>query len=223
MKKRYFATVLVALCVMMAYSCYSTPVSGFSITEPKPGTTYHPGDTVTLRVTTDQNEQPVAVYLYATHMQYSELYSSPPYELSFKVPADFTGKDVLVASEKFSDGKIIEARVEINVVLPSNVTLQGISVDPTRILLQKLPEESEPNKISAYETRNIGVSGLYSDGINRYIALSADGTTYTSSDDKVVTVDAEGNVTARDLGSATITVKNGKYIATVKVVVKPYK
>jgi hypothetical protein len=223
MKKRSFDLMLIALSVILAYSCHSSPVSGFTITEPKPGTIYHPGDIVTLKAMTGPNEQPVAVYLYATHMQYSDLYSAPPYELTFTIPADFTGKDTLVASEKFSDGKIVETQVEINVILPSNVTLQGISVDPTRILLQKLPTDSDSNKVRAYEARSIGVSGLYSDGVNRHIASSADGTIYASSDEKVVTVDEEGNVTAQGLGTATITVRNGKYSATAKVVVKPYK
>jgi len=156
-------------------------------------------------------------------MQYADLYSAAPYVLTFAIPAEFTGSDTLVATAKFADGTIIEKEVEIQIVLPSNIVLSGISVDPTRILLQKLPLESDPNKVRAYENRGIGVGGVYSDGIEREITASANGTTYTSSNEKVVTVDAEGNVKAQGLGAATINVRNGKYNATVKVVVKPYK
>ncbi len=223
MQNKTFYIVLAALIIFFANACNSSPVSGFTIIEPISGQTYHPGDRVTLKAATGPNEQPVAVYLYATHMQYSDLYSTPPYELTFTIPADFTGQDTLVASEKFSDGKIIETRVEINVILPSNVTLQGISVDPTFILLQKMPAGSDANKVRAFETANIGVGGMYSDGIERGLTSPAKGTTYISSNEKVATVDAEGNVTAQGLGDATITVRNGKYSATVKVVVKAYK
>ncbi|MCL5024393.1 MAG: Ig-like domain-containing protein [Nitrospirae bacterium] len=218
-----FGVVLIALGIILAYSCDSSPVSGFTITEPKPGTIYHPGDRVTLRVVTDPNEQPVAVYLYATNMQYSDLYSAPPYELTFTIPADFTGKDILVASERFSDDKIIETQVEITVILPTNITLQGINASPTFILLQKMPSGSDPNDVRAYETDSLAVSGTYSDGVKREITASASGTTYTSSNEKVVTVSPDGKVTAQGLGNATITVRNGKYSATVKIVVKPYK
>lgn len=223
MTKTFFNIMMALLGIILAFSCHSSPVAGFTITEPKPGATYHPGDRVKLKAMTGLNEQPVVVYLYATHMQYADLYSSPPYELTFTIPANFTGKDILVASEKFSDGKIIETQVEINVILPSNVILQGISVDPTRILLQKMPAGSDPNDIRIAETRSIGVGGMYSDGVKRGLTSSSKGTTYTSSNEKAVTVDAEGNVKAQGLGGATITVKNGKYSTTVKVVVKPYK
>ena len=52
---------------------------------------------------------------------------------------------------------------------------------------------------------------------------SSNGTTYASSDQNVVTVDKEGKVTAQGIGEAKIIVRNGKYSAEVKVVVKAYK
>jgi hypothetical protein len=223
MKKRFFDMLLVALSFILVYSCNSTPVSGFSIVEPKLGTVYHPGDRVTLKAVTGPNEQPIAVYLYATQMQHSELYSIAPYELTFTIPADFTGKDTLVASEKFSDGTIIEKEVEILVVLPSNVVLKSIAVDPKVIFLEKLPIGSDPAKVMTYETEDISVGGMYSDGVKRNITSSADGTTYTSSNEKVVTVSPEGDVSVQGVGTAKITVRNGKYSVDVEIIVDPYK
>ena len=129
----------------------------------------------------------------------------------------------MVASEKFSDGTFIEKKLQILVVLPSNIVLTGISVDQTFILLQKMPAGSDANKIRAFETANIGVGGMYSDGVERGLTSPAKGTTYTSSNEKVVTVDTEGNIKAQGLGTAKIIVRNGKYTATVDVVVKAYK
>jgi hypothetical protein len=223
MKKRFFDMLLVALSFMLVYSCNSTPVSGFSIVEPNPGTIYHPGDWVTLKAVTGPNEQPIAVYLYATQMQYSELYSIPPYELTFTIPADFTGKDTLVASEKLSDGTIVEKEVEILVVLPSNIVLKSIDVDPKFIYLQKMPTSSDPNKVIAYETHSLGVGGTYSDGIERNITSPSKGTTFMSSNEKVVTVNPEGDVTAQGIGTAKITVRNGNFSVDVEVIVDPYK
>lgn len=67
--------------------------------------------------------------------------------------------------------------------------------------------------------RKLHVFGRFSDGIERDISVGL-GTTYTSSDDKVATTDANGLVTARGAGTAKITVKNGKFDLTVDVVVK---
>jgi hypothetical protein len=89
--------------------------------------------------------------------------------------------------------------------------------------LKKLLLGSDPNDVRISETESIGVGGTYSDGVERNITASSKGTTCASSDAKIVTVDADGNVTAQGIGDATINVRNGKYSATVKVVVKPYK
>lgn len=61
------------------------------------------------------------------------------------------------------------------------------------------------------------MKGVYSDGVNRNITASASGTTYQSSNEKIVTVSPEGRVTARGLGAAKITVKNGNYSSIVDI------
>jgi hypothetical protein len=49
------------------------------------------------------------------------------------------------------------------------------------------------------------------------------GTTYSSSDGKIVKIDSEGKVTPQEIGKATITARNGKFSANVTVFVEPYK
>jgi len=91
------------------------------------------------------------------------------------------------------------------------------------MILYKAPADLNPDDKKTLEERQITVAGIYSDGFNRQITSSSMGTTYTSSDEKIVKVDSEGKVTPQALGTANITIRNGKYSATVKVIVKPYK
>lgn len=196
---------------------------GFSLLEPKSGAVFQAGDTVTIKAKQDSGENIKMVFLGALKMGKGTMATVPPYQYSFIIDKDFVGTETILASAKLDNNQIIEAKVDIQVLLPANIILKGISVDPTRILLQKLPEGSEPNKVSAYETRSIGVGGIYSDGIQRYIASSSDGTTYTSSNENVVTVDKEGKVFAQGIGKAKITVRNGNFSATVDVLVNPFK
>jgi hypothetical protein len=202
---------------------FSSLALGLTITEPKPSTIFHSGDNVTVKLKTAPGENPVAVYCLALHLPFSAISISPPYEFTFTIPSSFTGADTIVAEAKFSDGTIVESKVQIQVVLPSDIVLKSISASPTYILLQKLPAGSDQNEIIAYETDSLAVGGIYSDGVKREITSSSSGTIYTSSDEKVVSVSLEGEVTAQGIGTTTIIVRNGKYSAPVKVVVKPYK
>lgn len=221
-KKNYGVKILI-MCVLCLNGCFSSPVSGFAIVEPKTATTYHPGDIITIRAVEGSDEKPKVVWLYSTNTHYSELFTVEPYKYSFEIPKRFTGTDTLVAVAKYADGTIIEKEVEINVVLPVDLVLESINAEPQFILLKKLPPESDPNDARIAETESIGVGGLYSDGVRRYIASSVDGTIYTSSNENIVTVSSEGEVTAQGVGAAIITVRNGKFSAHVDVVVKPHK
>jgi hypothetical protein len=211
------------LIIVLATSCTATSVSGITITEPKSNAVFHPGDRVTVKAVTAPNERPAEVFIFSTQMDFSILTTMPPYELSFVIPSNFTGKDILVVSAKSSDGNIVESEVQIQVVLPQTVVLKDISVDPKQIFLEKLPASSDPNKVRAAETRSIGVGGVYSDGVKRNITSSQDGTTYTSSNEKVATVSPEGKVVAQGVGTAKITVRNGQYSAQIEVEVDQYK
>jgi hypothetical protein len=59
------------------------------------------------------------------------------------------------------------------------------------------------------ENDQIYLKGVYSDGVVRDVWSASSGTTYTSSDEKVVTVNPDGLVTARGPGKARITALNG--------------
>jgi hypothetical protein len=69
---------------------------------------------------------------------------------------------------------------------------------------------SQPNDIltAVGGTDEIYVAGNYSGGLTLDLTSSASGTTYTSSNTNVLTVDTEGNVTATGFGTAVVTVAN---------------
>jgi hypothetical protein len=113
-----------------------------------------------------------------------------------------------------------DAAMKINVVLPTTTVLQGIRVEEQDLFLTKVPVGTRGAHF--YETEQLRVEGQYSDSVERDISSSM-GTTYTSSDEKVATVDAEGLVTAHAPGTARITIKNGKHELTVEALVKEKK
>jgi len=197
---------------------------GFSIIEPKTGAVYYPGDNVVIKAEPSLGENIQGVFFAVPKMGKGTTDFYPPYEFAFTIDSDFIGTENIIAIAKMVDGTGIEAEVQIKVILPSNITLQGIKINPDDfILLKKLPPGSDSNKVRAYETTSIGVFGIYSDGVKREeITSSVSGTTYTSSDENIVKVDKEGKVTAQGIGKAKITVRNGSYSAVVDVIVKPY-
>lgn len=144
----------------------------FNIVEPQTESVFHPGDKVTIRANAGPNENIKMVFLGALKMNKSTLLYSAPFEYSFNIDQDFTGSNTILASARSADGRVIESRASIRVILPTSIVLKGIRIDPLRILLQKLPEGSDQNKVRAYEVRNIGVAGLYSDGVERELTVS---------------------------------------------------
>jgi hypothetical protein len=210
--------ILVLSLINLPSACW-----GLTITEPKTGAIFHPGDTLVIKAQADTGENIKTVFLGVIRQNKGAAMFLPPYELSFAIDSDFIGTDTILASAKLDDGRVIEAKVQITVALPPDVLLKGIDVAPKVIFLYKLPIGSDPNKVRIFETKSRGVGGTYSDGIEREITSSANGTTYASSDERIVTVNSEGKVAAQGIGTAKITVTNGSYSAEVKVVVKPYK
>ncbi len=215
----------VALClaVFIVQLSYALPLHGFEIVTPMPGAVYHPGDKVTFRVAAGADETMRDVFLESLHMSYGDIVTTPPFEINFVIPKEYTGKDMLLADATMVDGRAVKSSVEINVVLPAGVVVKSISAAPTFILLKKLPPGSDANDIRIAETESIGVGGMYSDNVERNITASTDGTTYSSTNEQIVTVNAEGDVTAQGVGFSIITVKNGPHTAEVKVKVVPYR
>ena len=216
--RRRVGLLLFLLLITVPSVCWA-----LTITEPKPGTVYHPGDKVSVRVEAGQGENISSLFIAVPKLGKGTGFFSSPYIYEFTIDKDFVGTDTRVAIAKLSNSTAVEVRVDITVVLPSDVLLRSIDVEPKIIFLYKLPPGSDSNKVRIFETKSLGVGGLYSDGIEREITSPANGTKYVSSDEKVVAVNSDGKMTAQGIGTAKVTVKNGNFSAEVKVVVKPYK
>jgi hypothetical protein len=143
------------------------------------------------------------------------------YEWKETLPGDANlGRSVFSVNGKPDDTCGI-ARVTVIVILPPTTVLQGIEVERHNLFLTKVPAGTHGAHF--YETEQLRIKGQYSDGITREVSSLSMGTTYTSSDEKVATVDGEGLVTAHALGTARITIKNGEHELTVEAIVKEKK
>jgi hypothetical protein len=114
---------------------------------------------------------------------------------------------VLSKSEKLiGSGELV-----INVV-PSDLPVSIAVVDPVRMVAGSATNGPQ---------EHINVRGTYADGTVRDVAREDLGTSFHSSDTRVVAVDSEGLLTAGVPGRAIVTVKNGLLSKVVPVNVRP--
>lgn len=187
-------------------------VWAFSITSPADGAIVEAGSTITVQLDPSGVGEIVGVLFTGSRDMDSKFDVTPPYEWSIQIPRSQLGPLTLAAAARVlgqTTGQAPQASVTVIVRLPSNITLQSIQVDPTPKFLLLEPE-IERQKILA-------ITGVFSDGVKRNIASSTLGTTYKSSDERIVTVDIEGVLRAVGVGKAIISVKNGDKTAQIKV------
>ena len=140
-----------------------------------------------------------------------EITTHPRYSCRFTIPYESTKTIVLSAIGKTPTGAVMSPEVVINVVFPANAVLQQLKSTGTVFL---------------YGTSGLGsldalhIVGKYSDGHERDLRQGSTGTRYSSSDPKIVTVDADGLVTAHSLGNAQIIVINSDKQIAITVIVK---
>jgi hypothetical protein len=200
----------------------ATSLRAATITSPAQDEVVYAGRTITVVVKPSPGEKWRGFVLGFERLKYNFLKNS--YNISIKVPNDVLGYRVdLRIIGVDNNNNEVELTRRVFVKLPPGVVLQSLSLNHDFMLVYKLPPGSDPDKATAFESRQLSVAGKYSDGMERLITSSANGTTYVSSNEKVVTVSPEGKVTAQGLGNAKITVKNSKLSAKVDVVVKTYR
>ncbi|MBI3995959.1 MAG: Ig-like domain-containing protein [Nitrospirae bacterium] len=139
--------------------------------------------------------------------------SSLPLECTFVIPLGSPSRIEISATGATVEGAVSSPSVTIFVGLPPTVTLQGLKSGLGNYYSFSMLGQN----------RQLYISGLYSDGVDRDV----EGTTYVSSDERVVVVDTRGLATAKAVGTAKITVTNGphKLVIDVEVedIVKPRK
>lgn len=188
--------------------------SAFTIVSPKEGTQILTGTSVKVQVRADAGEQLSEVKMLLAEdedFQWNPLTGF--YEKTIKSSVKKPGPKKIQVTAMDNQGNVYQAEVEVIVILPPTVTLQGIRIrDDHKYLFM---ETDDKEKIRVY--------GQYSDGVERDVSTSATGTTYISSDEKIAVADSNGRVTALAPGTAKITIKNGDKQIIVDVVVKAKK
>lgn len=191
------------------------------ITSPRNGETFKEGDTVKIVAELSPNnpeDQEIAyVGFFITKGGGDcpdEIDTHPRYECTFTIPSGSPRVIKIGALGKTIESAVASPEVTIAITLPPN------------IVLQKLKAFTGSSTGSLFFSgvglsRRLRIDGIYSDGIERELSSGAVGTAYASSNEKVVTVNPEGIVTAKGPGSAEITVKNGKHKLVVGAIVKP--
>ena len=177
------------------------PDSRVQVVSPSNGQQFSPGDTVdvTVKLTPPLHANagwlavgaPGLGILQGTH------YNGSSYQVSFVIPESYAGSLLLTPDIIDSSGNPVEGVGVTITVKPKSA--------PTRLSL----ESGQYNHLlSASEDAHIYVSGKDSNGVDRNLTTSVTGTTYTSSNDQVLSVDKEGNVQVHGFGTAVVTVEN---------------
>jgi len=174
------------------------PDSRVKVTSPANGQVFAPGDSVTIEVS-------LAPGLVANNVEISlPGFGSAPgtgftgssYQLDFTIPGFFAGPLQIVPTVRDASN---------NLIVGITTT---VAVRPTTAPLSLSLSQASDVLTSVGDTDRIHVTGNYPDDLTLDLTSSASGTTYKSSNTKVLTVDTEGNVTATGFGTAVLTVAN---------------
>jgi hypothetical protein len=215
----------VTALLLLVFSSSLGAVSGITLVSPLDGSVVRPGSRVHLRVDVDPSVQAseVVVWNNAGARMPSVYLRTLPYETDLTIPSDWTGALRLMILVKTTSGDVLEGPEVILQVIPDTVPSRISVLDANKFLrLPHNPGDPIPDNI---DVRRVRVFGHYLDNqgkeIRRDLSGSLFGTTYTSSDHIIATVDAEGVVSPIAPGIAFITVDNKGIKAYSEVDVEP--
>lgn len=171
-----------------------------AITSPAPGTRVTAGRAITVAIDTG-DRQPDAVLIVVRDN--AVLLEQPPFTTSFVVPATAVDALSLRAVAFYGQGEMAFA-APVDLAVDIDAALVAIEPVSGNVLLQR------PGR-----TRQLAVTGVYSDGVRRDITR-ARGTQYDSSSlTAVADVSATGLITALAPGNATIVIRNGSVVTSI--------
>ena len=206
-----------------------------TITEPKAGTVFHPGDKVMVKVDlTSEEDSRQGVFIRAHKAaEDSTLAFKAPFELEFTISKHFIGEDTISASAKLPNGDITEAEVPITVILPPTTVVRGIgaSFNSRKKTFLQIARKPSGELVASGRANDdeLYVNAFYSDDVMRGIASKHE-IKYTSANEKVAIVIPPARVGTRALvratgpGKTSIVVQYGEHTDRVTVQVEecPY-
>lgn len=185
---------------------------GLRILSPVDGTQVTPGTSIEVAVTPDPGVQLELLGVMAATSSVIVDRPAPgqsPLLVQLPIPADASGAIELLAFGFDASGEL----------LISNSVQLGVALEVELVSVRIL--DRNPFLFGAGDVRQVRVVGLYSDGIERDITLSAAGTEYLSSSPAVFEVQGDGYIVSRGAGRATLVARNRLVQDSVTVEVRP--
>jgi hypothetical protein len=175
---------------------------GVTIESPVQGAIVRPGSWVTIKVRPDAalKAQRVSLLVGAWDELWTVTDDQPPFELALPIDRTWSGPMRIVLSVLSKREKLVGSGELLINVLPPDAPVSIAVTDPVRMIA---------GGVSSDRQDHINVRGTYADGTVRDVARHDLGTTFHSSDPRVVAVDGEGFLTAGVPGQAVVIVKNG--------------
>jgi len=207
LKKMYLAIVILMLIPLHSYALI--------VTSPENGSSFKEGDTVALEaeLTPDDPDWIESVHFVVSGLPnvcLGDIKTHPRYRCTFVLPPGCPKSITILAYAVTSSGVVDAKEITVSVVLPSSLTLLSIKSDTgNKIFITALADSEQ-----------LDIIDVYSDGVERDISLRQAGTTYISSNEKVVNVNADGLITAVGMGTAQITVRNRDKQLVLNAIVK---
>ncbi len=171
-----------------------TTTGGIAITQPVPGTSVSPGQSIS--VTVDGFGGYVPDHVLITDGDDSVIVDAAPFTATLSVSLVRTAP-MEVSAMAVDAGGVYAVASPVQLQTIQSASLRDIFVDNSPLVLTSYAPEGQ-----------LLVSGFYDDGLTRNITASPMGTSYTSQNPSIATVDSEGRVTARSLGTVAIDVSN---------------
>jgi hypothetical protein len=212
--------VLAGLAVMVALGGFSSEVSGIQLIEPKAGAMAKPGEGMKVKVNIPPG-MPVERVVYTLLEQDRALEDkveylptvtaeSSPFEAEMPIPVELAGGVRLLAV-----GQVAERRGQY--VLFDEVIFK---VEPEAGLIALQAEAPVRFTKTLGEVHLLSIRGKYQDRTIRDLTSGHSGTTYQTSNEKVVRINFDGLAQAVGNGKAEITVRNRNHDVKIPVVVE---
>lgn len=223
------ASLMLAFCL-----CFPVQTPAFKIIEPTAGATLTSGSTIPARVDLGKDIGIVKVRYYWYGEQDDTLVEqddstatgsivapvamiglaeqNPSFGGPLKVPQNGIGPMRLLAVAEISRGRLSARTVfdEVIVNVAPSAALTTIDFETDKPLqLGRAGQSSAFGHVDSLgKVFELPVVGDFADGVTRYISTPASGTSYTSSNEKVIKVVADGLLQIVGNGKTTITVSN---------------
>ena len=175
-----------------------------TIAAPSPGTMYAPGDTVQVSVIAPPETTTVWM---ATPGSPAAIVESAPFTANITIPQEAIGQTGIAVVAFAGEDLLAVASTVVSV--STNAFVTSFKVFPESTLYLRVGEKV-----------NFVVLGSFSDGVDRDITSSQNGTAYESTDPAVAFIGVNGLLTAKAPGFCLVTVQNDFYRKSIPVFVQ---